>query len=524
MAAFSAQHPEVAAHFSTASSFLSNHLYAVSAFLIFLYFLHNKFTHGLYSIPGPFLASVTDLWRLVSVYHAHHHETLVALHKKHGLLVRIAPNVVSIGDPAAIQMIYGIKSNFIKTGFYPLWGIPWERKNHHGLFSAVDPAYHRDQKKLVAGSYSMSSVLELEAQVDSCSRLFMEQLGRFADQDKVVNLGEWLQFYAFDVVGELSFSKKFGFLESGKDIDLMIHQLQKVLPLLTLTGQVPYTRYLYLNNPLIPLLFPKMHQQSGVVDFTVKAIKARDGFFDEKGTVKTAAVGKDMLSKWTTVMEETSGKMTTLDIMIQLVTLVFAGSDTTAIALRAIIYFLLKNPAKLDKLVAELDNAEASRLLSEPVSYKESTTHLPYLNACIKEAIRMHPSVGLILERRVPKGGAQIAGHFFPEGTTVGINAWVIHNDPTIFPSPETFAPERWLEASPSKLQEMNQCWFPFGAGTRSCIGKNISMMEMSKVVPQLFREYKVSLATPDLEWEVRNYWFVQQENLFVKVERRRGV
>ncbi|KAK9382269.1 cytochrome P450 [Kockiozyma suomiensis] len=502
----------------------ADHPFIIISCLITFFILRNKFRRHLFSIPGPFLASLTDLWRLHSVWKAQHHKTLQALHKKYGPLVRIAPNVISVSEPSAIGTIYGIKSNYMKTGFYSPWSIAWQGKHHDGLFSAVDPVYHREQKKLVANSFSMSSVLESEALVDTCSTLFMQQMGKIADQNSEVDLAEWLQYYAFDVIGELSFLKKFGFLESGSDVDSMIHGLQKVLKILTLTGQVPYTNKLFMENPLIPIFFPKMHQQSGVIDFTVRAIQARGGSFDQKGEIEANIVGKDMLSKWTAVKNENPQKMTTTDILIHTSTLVFAGSDTTAIALRAIVYFLLKSPAKLDKLVAELDAADAKGLLSEPVSYKESITHLSYLNACIKEAIRMHPSVGLILERFVPKGGAYFAGKFIPEGTIVGVNAWIVHNDPTIFPSPETFSPERWLEASPSKLQEMNQCWFPFGAGTRSCIGKNISMMEISKVIPQLFREFKLYFADPNKDWAIRNYWFVQQENLIVKLERRRGV
>ena len=91
------------------------------------------------------------------------------------------------------------------------------------IFSTRDPAYHRDQKKLIANAYSMSSLLEMESKVDECSVLFMQQLNdRFASKGKPADLGTWLQFYAFDVVGEISFDKKLGFLEQGSDVDNMM--------------------------------------------------------------------------------------------------------------------------------------------------------------------------------------------------------------------------------------------------------------------------------------------------------------
>jgi cytochrome P450 len=201
---------------------------------------------------------------------------------------------------------------------------------------------------------------------------------------------------------------------------------------------------------------------------------------------------------------------------------VFAGSDTTAIALRAIIYLLLRNPSKLQKLLEQIDTADAAGLLSNPVSYKETQTHLPYLNAVTKEAMRMHPSVGLLLERHVPAGGVTICGHHIPAGTIVGITGWVLQHDPKVYPNPEVFEPERWIENTPEKLQEMERSFLAFGAGSRTCIGKNISLMEMAKIVPQLLREYKISLADEGRKWETKNMWFVQQSGVVVRLEKRK--
>ena len=94
--------------------------------------------------------------------------------------------------------------------------------------------------------------------------------------------------------------------------------------------------------------------------------------------------------------------MNARDVIARLSANVFAGSDATAIALRAFIYFL----DKMKKLVAQIDEADQSGKLSDPIRYKEAITHLPYLDAIIKEAMRLHPSVGLLLESHVPPGGA----------------------------------------------------------------------------------------------------------------------
>ncbi|KAK9446517.1 cytochrome P450 [Limtongia smithiae] len=497
------------------------HFVAVLLGLLVLHLLRNKFKRGLRSIPGPTLAAYTGLWRFFDVRAGDAHHTAIKLHAKYGPLVRIAPNVVSVADVAAIQTIYGLKTNFTKTAFYPIQCISWKKKPQLNLFSTRDPVYHRDQKKLVAGAYSLSSLLEMEDAVDSCSMLFMHKMGAYADSGAPVDLGMWMQLYAFDVVGELSFSTKLGFLETGGDVDGMIHNIEGMLLYASQCGQLPEWHPFLLGNPLFPILIPSMETWNAVLNFTLKAVNSR-GHLERDGKLETNAIGRDMLSKWNQVMVENPGRITTRDIIVHLSTNVFAGSDTTAIALRAVVYFLLKNPAKMEKFMTELDGADARGLLSYPVSYREATTHLPYLQAVIKEAIRLHPSVGLLLERHVPAGGVELCGRYIPAGTIVGINAWVLHHDPSIFPQPDCFIPERWIDNPPATLALMNQAWFAFGAGSRTCIGKNISMMEMSKVLPQLFREYTVELADAKKEWKTRNVWFVQQEGVVVRLQRRK--
>lgn len=124
----------------------------------------------------------------------------------------------------------------------------------------------------------------------------------------------------------------------------------------------------------------------------------------------------------------------------------FAGSDTTAAAISSILYHLMKNPEAYHKLRDEIDEATRSGQLSSPhVRYSEAM-QLPCLVACCKEGMRVHPSVGLTLPRHVPQGGCSISGHWFPEGTRVGVNAAVVHLDKGIFGhDADLFNPDRWF-------------------------------------------------------------------------------
>ncbi|KAL2837836.1 cytochrome P450 [Aspergillus pseudoustus] len=430
---------------------LQSHVLFVLLGLIVLRLAWGRFGGRLSGIPGPALAKCTRLWKLRS--------------DQYGSLVRIGPRHVSVGDPAAITVIYGLNKGFTKVhGLLPYTVHVLEQATTNEPFSTRDARFHRDQKRPVANAYSMTSLLEM------------------APANKPVDLGTWLQYYAFDVVGEFPFGKKLGFLQEGRDVDAMIEGIQGILAYASLCGQVPEMHKALLGNPLFPLLMPSMESWNQMLQFTLKMVNSRasvqrDGELEE-ADLKT---GKDMLSRWMAIHYADPSKMSTRDVIVHLSTNVFAGSDTTAIALRAILYFLLRHPRIMDKVVGEIDEADRQGYLTSPISYRELTTYLPYLCAFIKEAMRLHPSVGLILERHVPKGR-----HHF------GINARVLHNNPRVFPDPESFVPERWHESSPERLKEMEQSFFVFGAGSRTCVGKNIFLIEMHKIIPQLLRDFTI--------------------------------
>ena len=186
-------------------------------------------------------------------------------------------------------------------------------------------------------------------------------------------------------------------------------------------------------------------------------------------------------------------------VLTMAVSMAFAGSETTAISLAAVFYYLLKNPSTYRKLIQEIDHAietgDMENRATGLVTWAESQK-LPYLDACVKEAFRLHPAAGLPLERYVPPQGAEICGEHIPGGTIVGCSAWVIHRRSEIFGQDvDTYRPERWIEASKEQRKEMEGTMFQFGAGARTCIGKNISLLEVYKLVPSFLRRFEVRFA-----------------------------
>lgn len=143
---------------------------------------------------------------------------------------------------------------------------------------------------------------------------------------------------------------------------------------------------------------------------------------------------------------------------------------------------------------------------------------MPYLQAVIKESLRLHPPTGLPLARVVPTAGAMIASTWFPGGTVVGVNTWVAHANASVFgDDARIFRPERWLEDDkPTSM--LNKLWMPFGVGSRTYIGKNISLLEISKLIPELIRRYDFELIGMDGGLETQNVWFVKPTNFFCNI------
>lgn len=197
----------------------------------------------------------------------------------------------------------------------------------------------------------------------------------------------------------------------------------------------------------------------------------------------------------------------------------FAGSDTTGIAFRATFYYLMKTPSAYEKLLAEIDEAANKGELTFPCKYSDAIK-LPYLSACIKEAFRIHPSVALTMGRVAPAEGLELCGKYIPAGYRVGMNGAVIHLDKTIFgEDADQFRPDRWLEGDTTN---MDKHMLHFGYGTRTCIGKNISLSELHKVVPQVLRHFKIEMWDPKKEWKTCNTWFNEQKGVHVRLTPRK--
>lgn len=234
-------------------------------------------------------------------------------------------------------------------------------------------------------------------------------------------------------------------------------------------------------------LLPTTGGHGYVGKYTMDEIASRERLL-KSPDVKERDGKLDFVSRFFQIRQEDPNKMTKMDIFTMCQSNIGAGNDTTAISLSATAYSLFKHPQTYKRLKEEIDEAAAQGKISDPISFKEAQ-ELPFLQAVIKEALRLHSATGLPLARVVPEGGAMLAGKHFPAGATVGINSWVAHRNANVFgPDADIWRPERWLNKDDTTIAEMDSYFLAFGLGSRTCLGKNLSMLEMSKLIPQLLR------------------------------------
>ncbi|KAF7552186.1 hypothetical protein G7Z17_g4509 [Cylindrodendrum hubeiense] len=466
------------------------------AIITILHLFRNYFKPGVSDVPGPFLAKISNVWRFIDVARGRAQETHLRLHEKHGPYVRLGPNLVSVFDLDVLKSIYGINKGYTKTSFYEVQQQLANGKPTQTLFTTLDEDFHAKMKRPISSAYSLSSLTEFEVFVDKTIGVMMQKLDGFSKDDKVCDMAMWLQYYAFDVIGELTFSRSLGFLDEGRDIDGIISSLEKMQDYSGKIGQMPWLDYLFIKNPIRRMIGGG--STGAVARFARECLVERLKHQDSSKSDGLAR--RDFLTRFLEAKEKHPNIVTDAQVFSYTLSNVNAGSDTTAISLRAVIYLTLKHPKVLEKLCKELQDARDAGKLSIPVTWKESQ-ELPYLDAVVKEALRLHPAVGLLLERIVPKGGLQLPnGPLLPAGTVVGVNPWVMHHHPLFGEDPNSFIPERWLsrngeskEDFDTRRQEMAGATFTFGAGPRTCIGKNISLMEIYKLIPSLLHTYKAS-------------------------------
>ncbi|KAA8641725.1 hypothetical protein EYZ11_007143 [Aspergillus tanneri] len=469
----------------------------------------------LHGIPGPLAARFTNVPRVRWVRSRKSHEIHRNLHSRYGSVVRFGPNMVSVADPDAISAIYPARAGFLKGSFYDVFKGPDEPPD---VFTARDEAIHKALRAPVSPLYSFSKLQSLEGVIDdNIGRLFC-QLDH-AESGAPSSLLTWLQAFAFDTVWAWMFTKPYGLLEMGADdAKKILESNWKIFQVIAPMSQSSTLRslggiiHVILTTLKVDSL-PQIHKQ------TTALIKSREQQFEEP-TEKPGSNYNDMTAQ---LLLMKSNNPTMLPWTVSSLSLlnVFAGSDSTATVMSTIWYNLLVHRDSMHRLYSELLEAEEQGLLTQPAPAWKELQNLNYLDACMNEALRLHPPFCLPFERVVPETGLKIDDLYLPPGTLVGMSPYVAgRHKPTFGEDVDHWRPERWLDCTPQHRRKMESCMITFGSGRRVCLGKNVAIMEIKKLISAFLLRYDIKILDP-AAFKVENLWFFKQEGLDVTIKKR---
>lgn len=387
-----------------------------------------------------------------------------------------------------MKRMSAVRSPFTRGPWYAALKLHPEREN---ITSHVDERIHADLRTRMAPGYSGKENLHLENDVDERLLHMLDLIGNkyvAHPEDAVsprMDLSRITSFFTLDVISKVAFGQTFGFLDKDDDPFGYLKNLEQFLPAIIVFGV--YTELTnILKMPLIKSALPKSTDKRGlgrVMGFARERVQER---FGPKPIVR-----QDMLNSFI------NRGLTQAELESETLTQITAGSDSTASALRITLHFISTSPPILNHLLAELNAAIAVGKVSRPVIKDSEARQLPYLQACIKEGLRIHPPVSGLLAKRVPDGGARIevdgVEKFAPGGTQIGWNSWGMMHDPEVFGADcEVYRPERWLPRDGSEKEKSRVLCMTetvtlnFGSGRFGCLGRGVATMELNKGVPEV--------------------------------------
>ncbi|MEP7344334.1 MAG: cytochrome P450 [Gemmatimonadaceae bacterium] len=178
--------------------------------------------------------------------------------------------------------------------------------------------------------------------------------------------------------------------------------------------------------------------------------------------------------------------MSDTQIRDEALTLFIAGHETTAVALSWTWYLLAQHPEVEEEFHHELDALRGATLNAE------SLIHLPYTRQILTESMRLYPPAWIVGRRAL--GAFETGGYHIPERSIVVMSQWVTHRDRRWFPEPERFDPDRWLPGQANERPKFS--YFPFGGGSRLCIGEPFAWMEGVLLLAEIGRRWRFRLAS----------------------------
>ncbi|KAF2773329.1 cytochrome P450 [Teratosphaeria nubilosa] len=462
-------------------------------------------------VPGPRLAAATSLYEFYydGMKKGRFLWKIQELHARYGPIVRINPREVHINDIHFYDRIYASGPQ------HPRNKIRFMATHDESTFDTYDAEQHRARRSAMAASFSKQSIRSLEPTIRNTVERLIERMNNFANTEAVVNLKQMYSGLTLDVIAGYCFGESMVNMKQeqfGPDLlDAFNslpqgHPIGRMFPwLFDLVSKIP-AKFIATVDPK----FRPLAEYEAKIDGQLAEVLAKekpDGLRTVFHEIRDSKLpGSDK-----TISRFKSEAAIFLG----------AGTETTASALTVMSFFLTRNKDMLTRLRKEIIELKEKKLPAEALTVAELET-LPFLTALIQESVRLSFGVPGRLPRIAPKEVLVYSGHRLPPGTVMSSSSYLIHTDPSIYPEPFAFRPERWL----GDKNGLAGTFVPFGRGSRMCIGINLAYAEMYLTAAAMFTSFDFDLfETTRMDVDVAHDFFVgfpplQSKGVRVRVSR----
>ncbi|OTA98483.1 hypothetical protein M426DRAFT_109717 [Hypoxylon sp. CI-4A] len=441
--------------------------------------------HPLSKIPGPWYARTTYWYEFYQdvILGGNYVKDYHRIHMKYGPVIRVSPDRVHVNDPEFFHEVYSSGSKYMKDpAFFQTSGGIAE-----ALPAIVDVEYHRRRRKMVNNLFSVKSMEALSHIVLKVVQNALQKAKEHHDARKALDIQRLYTGITIDTIMKVLCDRSLNLIDAKEEEPPFLATLRTFSESFFLLKHFPILIWLASQIPprfaekLIPGEF-EFRRNIGqwinqrAAEHEMGAEKAEDG----RNTVIDLLLWPD----------DDGPPLTHQAVEDEMYSFAFAGTHTTSHTMSMGTYYLLRFPGKLEKLRNELSSVPRNE--NGLLEYKD-VRDLPYLKAVIKESLRLSSPVPGTIPRIVPRGGITWAGYYLPEGTSVSTAIRTIHDNPELFPSPDKFIPERWLEND-----DLDHWLVAFGKGSRSCIGLNVAWMESYLTFANFFTQFDMTLYATD--------------------------
>ncbi|KFA81099.1 hypothetical protein S40288_01033 [Stachybotrys chartarum IBT 40288] len=431
------------------------------------------------------------------------------LHRQYGPVVRVGPSELSFIRADAWKHIY--VHNMVELPKDPhFYGKPVNGVDHIGTADRTD---HGRLRRIFSHAFSDRALRRQEPLFRKYAESMVQRMRRTAEQNTGrVNMADMHSFAAFDITAELAFGQPLHLFETGEYTPWVRTLLDGV-------------KYMAIRGALekVPLISQTLHR---LTDGSLRAqFEAHFRFSSDLVNQRLAATDDNeaKLDIWSFALKHReSPKSLSLEEMHSNASGFMIGvGETTSTTLSSLLYFLLRTPQAMERVVAEL---QTLRTNSGGVDTSwSSLLHLDYMSACIAETLRLYPPAAVGLPRIVPPGGATVCNDHIPAGTTVYVSPYAASRSWVNFHRPEEFIPERWLGNNGDFASDQRDAYQPFSYGPRSCIGKHLAYYEIRLMLSHTLLNFMPTLSEESSLWtRDQKVWITwMKPPLWVHLERR---